>query len=66
MEEVMKLIDTEELGENELDDLSDEGIDQKLIGFLRASLNLWFEDGDLSEIQWGVLWSNEDTPSWPE
>jgi hypothetical protein len=66
MEEVMKLIDVEELGENELEDLSDEGIDQKLIGFLRASLNLWFEEGNLSEIQWGVLWSNEDTPSWPE
>jgi hypothetical protein len=66
MEEVMKIMDTNDLGENEMDDLSDEGVDQKLVSFLRASLNLWFEDGDLSEIQWGVLWSNEDTPSWPE
>ena len=65
MEEVLKLINSEELGENELDDLSDEGIDQKLISFLRASLNLWFEDGELSEVQWGVLWSDEDTPKWP-
>lgn len=66
MDEVLELINSNELGENELDDLSDENIDQKLISFLRASLNLWFEDGKLSEIQWGVLWSNEDTPSWPD
>ncbi|MGB0881697.1 MAG: hypothetical protein ACPGSO_02010 [Vicingaceae bacterium] len=66
MDDVLKLINSDDLGENELDDLSDEGIDQKLISFLRASLNLWFENGKLSEIQWGVLWSNEDTPSWPE
>jgi hypothetical protein len=62
MEEVLAIIGNE-LGENELDDKS---VDQKLISFLRASLNLWFEKGKLSEIQWGVLWSNEDTPSWPE
>ena len=66
MDEVLQLIDTEELGENELDDLSDNKIDQKLISFIRASLNLWFENGVLSEIQWGVLWSDEDTPSWPD
>ena len=66
MDEVLQFFDKEELGENELDDLSDEGTDQKLVSFLRASLNLWFEDGKLSEIQWGVLWSDEDTPSWPE
>jgi hypothetical protein len=66
MNEVLQFFDKEELGENELDDLSDEGTDQKLVSFLRASLNLWFEDGKLSEIQWGVLWSDEDTPSWPE
>ena len=66
MEEVMDLIDADELGENELDDLSDDNIDQKLISFIRASLNLWFENGKLSEIQWGVLWSDEDTPSWPD
>ena len=66
MDEVLKFFSSDDFGENELDDLSDEGIDQKLISFLRASLNLMFENGKLSEIQWGVLWSNEDTPSWPE
>ena len=66
MDDVLRFFNNEEFGENELDDLSDEGIDQKLVSYLRASLNLWFEDGKLSEIQWGVLWSDEDTPSWPD
>jgi hypothetical protein len=66
IEDVLSFFKDEEFGENELDDLSDEGTDQKLVSFLRASLNLWFEDGKLSEIQWGVLWSDEDTPSWPD
>jgi hypothetical protein len=66
MDDVLALLKDEDFGENELDDLSDENIDQKLISFLPASLNLWFENGTLSEIQWGVLWSDEDTPRWPE
>jgi hypothetical protein len=66
MDDVLELLKDEDFGENELDDLSDENIDQKLISFLPASLNLWFENGTLSEIQWGVLWSDEDTPRWPE
>jgi hypothetical protein len=66
MDDVLELLKDEDFGENELDDLSDENIDQKLISFLPASLNLWFENGTLSEIQWGVLWSDEDTPRWRE
>ena len=66
MDDVLVFLENEDLGENELEDLSDNVIDQKLISFLTASLNLWFENGKLSEIQWGVLWSDEDTPSWPD
>ncbi len=66
IDEVLEALKDEDFGENELDDLSDDNIDQKLISFIAASLNLWFEDGALSEIQWGVLWSDEDTPRWPE
>ena len=66
IDDVLLLIQDEDFGENELDDLSDGNVDQKLISFLPASLNLWFENGTLSEIQWGVLWSDEDTPRWPE
>lgn len=65
MDEVLELLADEDLGENELEDLSDEEVSQKLITFLASSLNLWFEDDELTEIQWGVLWSDEDTPIWP-
>ncbi|PCJ26352.1 MAG: hypothetical protein COA97_06105 [Flavobacteriales bacterium] len=65
IDEVLQLLENENFGENELDDLSDETSSQKLISFVNASLNLWFEDGKLSEIQWGVLWGDEDTPRWP-
>ena len=66
IDDVLQLLENEDLGENELDDLSDGETNQKLISFLPASLNLWFENDQLSEIQWGVLWSDEDTPRWPE
>jgi hypothetical protein len=46
-------------------DFSDEGENQKLISFLDTGINLWFENDVLSEIQWAVLWSDEDTPEWP-
>ena len=65
VDEIIQLLDDESLGENELDDLSDDGIDHKLLCYLSSSLNLWFENEKLSEIQWGVLWSDEDTPIWP-
>ena len=54
-----------DLGDNQLEDFSDEGENQKLISFLDTGINLWFEDDVLSEIQWAVLWSDEDTPEWP-
>ena len=64
--EVLNILEDENLGDNELEDLSDKNVNHKLISFISASLNLWFEDNHLSEIQWGVLWENEDTPIWPE
>lgn len=65
LDHVLALLENENLGENELEDLSDENINQKLVCLLPSSLNLWFENDDLTEIQWGVLWSDEDTPKWP-
>ena len=65
IDDVLSFLEKMDLGENELEDLSDENINQKLVSYLRASLNLWFENDILSEIQWGVLWSDEDTPNWP-
>ena len=64
--EVLTVLEDENLGDNELEDLSDENTNHKLISFISSSLNLWFEDDNLSEIQWSVLWENEDTPIWPK
>jgi len=66
IEEVTQILKNENLGENDLEDLSEESGNNKLISYLNASLNLWFENDLLSEIQWGVLWSDEDTPKWPK
>ncbi|PJB15051.1 MAG: hypothetical protein CO118_05440 [Flavobacteriales bacterium CG_4_9_14_3_um_filter_32_8] len=66
IDDVIQLLEEANLGDNELEDLSDDTIEQKLLCYLAASLNLWFEDDKLSEIQWGVLWSDEDTPIFPE
>ena len=64
--EVLTVLEDENLGDNELEDLSDENTNHKLISFISSSLNLWFEDDNLSEIQWSVLWENEDTPILPK
>ena len=66
LDDVINLLEDANLGDNELEDLSDDTLEQKLLCYLSSSLNLWFEDDKLSEIQWGVLWSDEDTPIWPE
>jgi len=63
LDHVLALIENEDLGERELEDLSNENL--KVVNLLPSSLNLWFEDDNLSEIQWGVLWEDEDTPIWP-
>ena len=63
MNKVLQALENENLGDNELEDLSD---NHKLISFINTSLNLWFENNQLSEIQWGVLWNDEDTPAWPD
>jgi len=66
LDDVLKTLENESLGDNELEDLSDAKNNHKLVCYISSSLNLWFENDKLSEIQWGVLWSNEDTPIWPE
>lgn len=38
----------------------------EVIGFEESSLNLWFEDGTLTEIQFWPLFKDEDTIIWPD
>lgn len=62
---VIEILKTLSLGEMESEDLSADMDNSELVSFVESSINFWFEDGLLSEIQWGVLWEDEDTPKWP-
>ena len=50
-----------------LEDVSDqEGEDHKVIEIDEKSINFWFIDGVLDEIQWSPLFVDDDTIKWPE
>ena len=53
-EEVIQQIEIMDLGEVSMEEISDDELpDQQVATIVDASLNLWFEDGILTEIQWG-------------
>ena len=54
------------LGESFHEEMS-EGEDGRIsvLGFEDSSMNLWFEDGVLTEIQFWPLFKDEDTIVWP-
>ena len=60
--QVEELIEPLQLGDVEMEEMED---DQVLMSIVASSINFWFENGKLSEVQWGVLWKDEDTPKWP-
>lgn len=62
LEDFKSLIDETELGEIEIEEIEE---NQTLLSIISSSINFWFEDNSLSEVQWGVLWTNEDIPKWP-
>ncbi len=37
----------------------------RVLKFDEKSLNVWFDNDIATEIQWGPLWSDEDTPIFP-
>ena len=50
-----------------LEDVSDrDGEDHKVIEIDEKSINFWFIDGVLDEIQWSPLFVDDDTIKWPE
>jgi len=63
----LNAIEGMDLGEYDDEDWSsDENPDQKLIAFPETSLNFWFEDDMLTEIQWGPFYDDDDAPIWPK
>ncbi|MCB0515099.1 MAG: hypothetical protein R2798_08855 [Chitinophagales bacterium] len=66
MQEIAKFVEKTDLGSYVIEDYSNEDFpNHKLMYFDAKSLYLWFLDEQLSEIQWGVLWKDEETPLWP-
>jgi len=50
-----------------LEDVSDrDGDNHKVIEIDEKSINFWFVDGVLDEIQWSPLFIDDDTIKWPE
>jgi len=55
------------LGESFFEEMSEsEDMNISVIGFEDSSMNLWFEDGILTEIQFWPLFKDEDTIIWPD
>ncbi len=59
-EAVLKLVDDFGLGEPDEEEITDEdGIPSTVVYLYESAMNLWFENNELSEIQWGAIWDEE-------
>ena len=63
VEEQVKSMNLGEAFHEEMSEGEDGGI--SVLGFEDSSMNLWFEDGILTEIQFWPLFKDEDTIVWP-
>jgi hypothetical protein len=65
--ELLKKLETMNLGELDLEDCSDLGSDeQKVIEIEEKSINFWLIDDALDEIQWSPFFIDDDTIDWPK
>ncbi len=64
-EEVLKAISVLDPGPMTREVESSE-FDLELLSFDSISLNLWLEDGVVSDIQWGPFWLDEERQDWPK
>ena len=63
IQQVLTSLKFEDVG---LEDCSEiEGEDHKVIEIEEKSMNFWFIDGVLDEIQWSPLFIDDDTIQWP-
>ena len=66
MEELTGFINENKLGEFEAEEWSTEDDDiQQVVSIDGHSINFWFTEGKLSEIQWGPLYDQDDKTIWP-
>lgn len=61
-----RLVPEDVWGEMQVEDFSSvEYPERKLVSFKGVQLNFWFDDGVVSDIEWGPLWQDENTIAWP-
>lgn len=68
LQEVLDKLEIFGFSDIDIEDISTEDEpNQQLVTVFEYSLNLWFDDDELAEIQWGTFWDIEkDKPVWPE
>jgi hypothetical protein len=58
--EITEFVKEFDLGEMEIEEQAEEdGVKSTLVSLWESAMNLWFEDDELTEIQWGPLWDEE-------
>ncbi len=67
-QEALAQIELMGMGDIQIDDVSENGETSHQIAYVpEASLNLWFDNGVLSEIQWGPFWDDDEGEIiWPD
>lgn len=65
--EILKELTSLKIEDTYLEDVSEHnGEDHKVIEIDEKSMNFWFINGVLDEIQWSPLFIDDDTIKWPE
>ncbi len=60
IDEIAEFVKEFDLGEMEIEEQDEEdGVKSTLVSLWESAMNLWFEDDELTEIQWGPLWDEE-------
>jgi hypothetical protein len=68
LQEVLDKLEVFNFGDIDIEDISTpEYPQQQVVTVLDFSLNLWFDQDELAEIQWGPFWDDKsDKPIWPD
>jgi len=60
IDEINQLLNTLNLGSFEKDEIPDEDGNSIIYSFLDSNMNFWFEDNELTEIQWGPIFLDDE------
>lgn len=65
-EQAIKMLEALNMGECQVENWSDDEDDEyEILSLPEAWLNCWLLEGVVTEVQWGVSYSNEDEAIWP-